>query len=199
MDNFRFCVGTDIRFGKERLSELPDVLAEYGKKVLLVYGGGSIKKSGLYDKIQTLLKDFEIIELAGVEPNPRVTTVKKGAALCREHGIDVVLAVGGGSTIDCAKVITAATFYDGDPWDFIKTKQYVGKTLPLVDILTLAATGTEMNRGGVISNLDTKEKLGVSGWEMLPKVSFLDRSDKDELLLCIFNYIYRFYGNTGRE
>ncbi|MDH6363868.1 alcohol dehydrogenase YqhD (iron-dependent ADH family) [Enterococcus sp. PF1-24] len=174
MDNFRFCVGTDIRFGKERLAELPEVLAEYGKKVLLVYGGGSIKKNGLYDKIQRLLKDFEIVELAGVEPNPRLTTVKKGAALCREQQIDVILAVGGGSTVDCSKVIAAATFYEGDPWEFIKDRQYVGKALPLVDILTLAATGSEMNRGAVISNWDTNEKIGVGGWEMLPKVSFLD-------------------------
>lgn len=174
MENFRFNVGTDIRFGKDRLSELPEVLNEYGKKVLLVYGGGSIKKNGLYDKILALLTDFEITELAGVEPNPRLETVVKGADLCRENQIDVILAVGGGSTIDCAKVIAGATFYEGDPWEFIKGKTYTGQALPLVDILTLAATGSEMNRNAVISNMTTNEKIGVNGWELLPKASFLD-------------------------
>lgn len=174
MDNFRFCVSTDIRFGRNRLSELPEALALFGRKVLLVYGGGSIRKNGLYDKIQEQLKDFEVFELAGVEPNPRLETVKKGAALCREHGIEVILAVGGGSTIDCGKGVAATAFYDGEPWDFIKTKKYAGDALPLVTILTMSATGSEMNRTSVISNMATNEKIGFAGWSTLPKVSFLD-------------------------
>lgn len=174
MDNFRFCVETDVRFGKDRLQELQEVLAAYGKKVLMVYGGGSIKRNGLYDKVKQLLADFEIYELPGVEPNPRLETVNKGAALCREHGIEVVLAIGGGSTIDCSKGVAAATFYDGDPWEFIQTKNYPGKALPVVDIITLSATGSEMNRTAVISNLKTNEKIGFSGPNTLPKASFLD-------------------------
>ncbi|MHC5247525.1 iron-containing alcohol dehydrogenase [Enterococcus sp. LJL90] len=176
MNNFRFDVATDVRFGKDRLDELPEVLSQFGQNVLLVYGGGSIKKNGLYDKLQTVLKEFTVTELAGVEPNPRVETVAKGAKLCQEHDIDVILAVGGGSTIDCAKVISGAALSDLETWDFVKARNYKGPTIPLVDILTLAATGSEMNRGAVITNMTTNEKLGVHGWNFLPKASFLDPS-----------------------
>ncbi|MFD2307844.1 iron-containing alcohol dehydrogenase [Enterococcus termitis] len=178
MDNFRFYVPTDIRFGQDRLaSELTEVLDTYGKNVLLVYGGGSIKKNGLYDQIINLLEGNQhtIVELSGVEPNPRIETVRRGVALCREHQIDVILAVGGGSTIDCSKVIAAGVFSEEDPWEIILgRKGYQGEALPIVTILTLAATGSEMNSGAVISNLETNQKLGVGGPAMMPKVSFLD-------------------------
>lgn len=176
MNNFRFYVPTDIHFGQDRLAELPDTLAGYGKRVLLTYGGGSIKKNGLYDQVMALLtaNDFVVTELAGIEPNPRIETVRKGVELCHEHDIDVILAVGGGSTIDCSKVIGAGVFYDGDAWDLVTGKAAIGKVLPIVDILTLSATGTEMNRGAVISNMTTNQKLGTGGWEMIPKASFLD-------------------------
>ncbi|EPH99920.1 NADH-dependent butanol dehydrogenase A [Enterococcus faecalis 13-SD-W-01] len=176
MENFRFEVSTDIRFGKDRLDELPEVLKQFGTNVLFVYGGGSIKKNGLYDKINDLMHahGFNVFELSGVEPNPRIETVRKGVELCREHNIDVILPVGGGSTIDCAKVIGAGVFYEGDAWDLVIKKASVGKVLPIVTVLTLAATGSEMNRGAVISNPETNQKLGVGGWEMLPKASFLD-------------------------
>lgn len=156
MENFDFHVTTDIRFGKDRLSELPEVLNQYGKRVLIVYGGGSIKKIGLYDKVMEQLKanGNEVFELAGVEPNPRVETVRRGAEICRKENVDVILAVGGGSTIDCAKVVAAATKFDGDAWDLVlQRRKYQGGALPLVTILTLAATGSEMNSGAVISNL----------------------------------------------
>lgn len=176
MNNFRFYVPTDIHFGQDRLEELPDTLAAYGKRVLLTYGGGSIKKNGLYDQVMSLLtaNDFVVTELAGIEPNPRIETVRRGVELCHENDIDVILAVGGGSTIDCSKVIGAGVFYDGDAWDLVTGKAAIGKVLPIVDILTLAATGTEMNRGAVISNMTTNQKLGTGGWEMIPKASFLD-------------------------
>lgn len=176
MENFRFDVATDIRFGKDRWDELPEVLNQFGKNILLVYGGGSIKKNGVYQNIMSRLQehDFNVTELSGVEPNPRIETVRKGIALCHENQIDVILPVGGGSTIDCAKVIGAGAFYEGDPWDLVIKKANVGKVLPLVTVLTLAATGSEMNRGAVISNPKTNQKLGLGGWEMLPKVSFLD-------------------------
>ena len=111
MENFDFHVTTDIRFGKDRLAELPEVLNQYGKKVLIVYGGGSIKKIGLYDKVMEQLKanGNEVFELAGVEPNPRVETVRRGAEICRKENVDVILAVGGGSTIDCAVISNLAT------------------------------------------------------------------------------------------
>ncbi|AXQ77643.1 iron-containing alcohol dehydrogenase [Streptococcus chenjunshii] len=178
MENFRLCIPTDIRFGKERLSELPEALETFGKRVLFVYGGGSIKKIGLYTKLMALLKknDFIVAELSGVEPNPRIESVREGIAIARQQQVDVILAVGGGSVIDASKVIAAGVYYDGDAWDLITNKNLVGEALPLVTILTLAATGTEMNRNAVISNLATKEKRGTSGWELIPRVSFLDPS-----------------------
>ncbi|MCA5013775.1 MULTISPECIES: iron-containing alcohol dehydrogenase [unclassified Enterococcus] len=178
MDNFRFYVPTDIRFGQDRLeTELTGVLDTYGKNVLLVYGGGSIKKNGLYDQVTDLLNanGNTIVELSGVEPNPRIETVRKGVALCREHHVDVILAVGGGSTIDCSKVIAAGFFSEEDPWEIVLGRRgYQGEALPIVTILTLAATGSEMNAGAVISNMATNQKLGVGGPAMMPKVSFLD-------------------------
>ncbi|MBO0470204.1 iron-containing alcohol dehydrogenase [Enterococcus sp. DIV0242_7C1] len=178
MDNFRFYVPTDIRFGQDRLeTELTGVLDTYGKNVLLVYGGGSIKKNGLYDQVTDLLNanGNTIVELSGVEPNPRIETVRKGVALCLEHHVDVILAVGGGSTIDCSKVIAAGFFSEEDPWEIVLGRRgYQGEALPIVTILTLAATGSEMNAGAVISNMATNQKLGVGGPAMMPKVSFLD-------------------------
>ncbi|MBO0422472.1 iron-containing alcohol dehydrogenase [Enterococcus plantarum] len=178
MDNFRFYVPTDIRFGKDRLNtELTDVLDVYGKNVLLVYGGGSIKKNGLYEQVIELLgkNHNKVVELSGVEPNPRIETVRRGVALCRENDVNVILAVGGGSTIDCAKVVAAGVYSDEDPWDLIVARKgYQGEALPIVTILTLAATGSEMNAGAVISNLTTNQKLGIGGPSMIPKVSFLD-------------------------
>lgn len=177
MENFRFYVPTDVYFGRDQLTHLAETVGRYGKKVLLAYGGGSIKRNGLYDQVVAALADFEITELSGIEPNPRIETVRKGVDLCRMHEVDVILAVGGGSTIDCSKVIGAGVYYDGDAWDLVVGKAKVGKVLPIVDILTLAATGSEMNRGAVISNMETNEKLGTGGWGMIPKVSFLDPSN----------------------
>lgn len=176
MNNFTFHVTTDIRFGKDRLNELPEVLNTFGKNVLLVYGGGSIKKNGLYDAVMAQLtaNGNQVTELTGVDPNPRIETVRQGAALCRSEKIDVILAVGGGSVIDCSKVIAGAACSEQEPWDLVLSRSYQGPAIPLVTILTLAATGSEMNRGAVISNLETKQKLGVHGPEFLPKVSFLD-------------------------
>lgn len=117
MNNFTFCVPTRIHFGKGQISHLSE-LAESGSNVLLVYGGGSIKKSGLYDEAMAILSDagLHVVELSGIEPNPRIESVREGARLCKEHAIDMVLAVGGGSVIDAAKVIAGAAKYDGDAW-----------------------------------------------------------------------------------
>lgn len=178
MNNFRLQIPTDVRFGKDRLGELAEALAPFGRRVLLAYGGGSIKQSGLYAKVMAELTqaDFHVVELAGIEPNPRIESVREGVELIREHQLDVILAVGGGSVIDAAKVIAAGVYYDGDAWDLVLDSRKIGQAVPIVDILTLAATGTEMNRGAVISNLATKEKLGTGGINLIPKVSFLDPS-----------------------
>ena len=174
MDNFKFNAYTEMLFGKGQISNLPEVLNRYGKNVLLAYGGGSIKKNGIYENIKELLKDFNIVELSGIEPNPRIETVRKGVELCRENNVDVVLAVGGGSTIDCSKVIAAGYYYEGDAWDLVTTPEKIQKVLPIVTILTLAATGSEMNKNAVISKMDTNEKLGTAAWDMIPKTSILD-------------------------
>lgn len=175
MENFQFYAPTKIFFGKEQLKNLPDILKEYGKKVLLVYGGGSIKRNGLYDAIFRLSEGlFEIHELPGVEPNPRIETVRKGVAICREKEIDVILAAGGGSTIDCAKAIAAGVFYDGDPWDFTSDSSLITKALPLVSVLTLSATGSEMNSGAVISDMTKNEKMSLGNSLTIPKASILD-------------------------
>lgn len=115
MNNFRFHAYTDIRFGAGCIKDLSSAMEPFGKKILLAYGGGSIKKSGLYDKVKELLKEFEITELSGIAPNPKIESVREGVKLCRENGIQAVLAVGGGSTIDAAKVIAAGACYEGDP------------------------------------------------------------------------------------
>ncbi|MFQ9116231.1 iron-containing alcohol dehydrogenase [uncultured Eubacterium sp.] len=176
MNSFVYDIPTKVYFGENQLGHLGEELSKYGKKVLMTYGGGSIKKSGLYDKVVAEIKKagLELFELSGIEPNPRVSSVNAGAKICKEEGIDVLLAVGGGSVIDCTKYIGAAAFYDGDAWDILEQKTDVTKCLPVLDILTLAATGSEMDCGGVISNPETKDKIGLMFPVMQPKVSFLD-------------------------
>ena len=143
LNSFTFYNPVKLIFGKGQLEKLPTELSTYGKKVLVVYGGGSIKKNGLYDKVIDLLQeaDMEIFELAGVEPNPRLSTATRGAELCKKENIDVILAVGGGSVIDCTKLIAAGAKYDGDPWDLVLRKSPVKEALPFGTVLTLAATG----------------------------------------------------------
>ena len=176
MYNFTFQNTTKIYFGENQLGHLGDELKLYGTRVLLTYGGGSIKKIGLYDKVMDELKNdgMTVFELAGIEPNPRHTTVNRGADICKKENIDVLLAVGGGSTIDCTKAIAAAAFYAGDSWDLVTHKAPVTKALPVFTVLTLSATGSEMDTGCVISNMDTNEKYGLLHPLLLPKVSFLD-------------------------
>lgn len=177
MESFNYSIKTEIFFGKGKISNLGDILLKYGKSVLLVYGGGSIKKIGLYDKAKDILNknNIKFIELSGVEPNPRIDTVRKGVKLVRENKIDVILPIGGGSTIDCAKAISGASFYDGDPWDIVKDPRKIpNKIIPIVSILTLAATGSEMDPFAVISNMDMNEKLGFSNENLRPVASILD-------------------------
>lgn len=174
MENFNFKAYTEMLFGKGQISKLSEVINRYGKNVLLAYGGGSIKRNGIYDNVKELLRDCNIIELDKIEPNPKIETVRRGVNLCKENDIDVILAVGGGSTIDCAKVVAAGAFYDKDPWDLVTNPEKIDKVLPIVTILTLAATGSEMNGNAVISKMDTNEKLGTASVNMKPQVSILD-------------------------
>jgi alcohol dehydrogenase len=175
LENFIFKNPTKLIFGKEQLQELKNEIP-VGKKVLLVYGGGSIKRNGLYDRVLNELAqiDAEVFELGGVEPNPRISTVRKGVAICKEENIDFALAVGGGSVIDCTKAIVAGAKYEGDPWDLISKKAAVQEALPFGTVLTLAATGSEMNSGSVITNWETNEKLGWGSPYVFPQFSILD-------------------------
>lgn len=178
MDNFIFHNPTKLIFGKDQLEKLKTEVPKYGKRILLVYGGGSIKRSGLYDQVKRILneRDTDVYELHGVEPNPRLSTVKKGIALCKDNAIDFLLAVGGGSVIDCTKAIAVGAKFDGDPWAFITRKKPVLGALPFGTVLTLAATGSEMNPNSVITNWETHEKYGWSCPYSYPAFSILDPS-----------------------
>lgn len=177
MQNFVFHNPTKLIFGRDQLIHLKTELVKYGSRILFVYGGGSIKKNGLYDNITQLLTeiDAEIFELSGVEPNPRLSTVQKGIEICKEENIEFILAVGGGSVIDCSKAISVGAKYDGDVWDIITRRNTTADALPFGAVLTLAATGSEMNPSSVITNWDSREKYG---WSLnpltFPKFSILD-------------------------
>ncbi|WP_144522332.1 iron-containing alcohol dehydrogenase [Bacillus pumilus] len=176
MENFIYYNPTKLMFGKGQLEGLKSELARYGKRVLLVYGGGSIKKNGLYDNVIRALNEAEaeVFELSGVEPNPRLTKVKKGIDICQNENIDFLLAVGGGSVIDCTKAIAAGAEYDGDVWDIISKKTTAQKALPFGTVLTLAATGSEMNPDSVITNWETNEKYVWGSSVTHPAFSILD-------------------------
>ena len=177
MNNFVYNIPTKVYFGENQLGHLGQELAKFGKRVLLTYGGGSIKRSGLYDRVLDELRkaNFEVYELSGIEPNPRIESVRKGVEICKQKDIDVLLAVGGGSTIDATKFMAAGACVEHDPWEFFGADaKPIERALPIVTILTLSATGSEMDTGGVISNLETGDKLGRLAPALLPRVSFLD-------------------------
>lgn len=174
MLNFKHDIPTKLYFGKGQLEHLTEELSRFGTKVLLAYGGGSIKRTGLYDKIKAMLDEsnFTVFELDGIEPNPRIESVQRGVEICRTNDVDVILAVGGGSTIDCSKAVAVGTFYEGDLWEMVTNSKPGRKALPLIDVLTIAATGSEFDGGGVISNLTLNDKMGASF--TYPAVSFCD-------------------------
>lgn len=179
MNSFVYDIPVKVYFGENQLCHLGAELSRYGKRVLLTYGGGSIKKIGLYDAVMDEVKKagLEVFELSGIEPNPRIDSVRQGAQICKDEKIDVLLAVGGGSTIDATKWMAAGACVDFDPWEFFSRWAPVEKALPIVTVLTLSATGSEMDAGGVISNPETKDKIGRMASPLLPKVSFLDPSN----------------------
>ena len=176
MVNFDYQTPTRLIFGRGVVQEkLHDVMEKFGKRVLITWGGGSIKRSGLYDQVRDILKDKEIHELPGIEPNPKYDpSVLEGVRICKEKNIDVILSVGGGSVLDCTKAIAGAACSDADPWDVITMKVPTLKAIPIVDIITLAATGSEYDRGGVISRTDTNDKLAYFSDLVFPAVSFID-------------------------
>ncbi|GGI11981.1 iron-containing alcohol dehydrogenase [Gottfriedia solisilvae] len=176
MNFFTFANPTELIFGKDSVQKLKDKAQSFGKNVLLVYGGGSVKRNGLYDQIVGILKEADktIHELSGVEPNPRLSTVHKGIQICKDEHIDFILAVGGGSVIDCTKAIAVGAKFDGEIWDVITRKAVPTGALKFGTVLTLAATGSEMNAGSVITNWETNEKLGWGSKFSYPTFSILD-------------------------
>lgn len=166
---------TKLYFGKGQMEQLSSEIKKEST-VLVVYGGGSIKKNGVYDNVmeQLYAVGANVHELSGVEPNPRLTTVRKGVEICKSEGIDFLLAVGGGSVIDCTKAIAIGAKYDGDVWELITQKAPIEDALPIGTVLTLAATGSEMNAVSVITNWETKDKLGWGSVHVYPTFSILN-------------------------
>lgn len=209
MLNFHYSIPTEIFFGRDQVNVLANQVKKYGSRVLLAYGGGSIKKSGLYDKVVNILNENNIIfwELSGIEPNPRITTVRKGIEICRENKLELILAVGGGSTIDCSKVIAAGYYYEGEPWEIVLDPRKITKVLPIASILTLSATGSEMDAGAVISNMETNQKLGTGHPDMAPKFSILDptytfsvpKNQTAAGTADIMSHIFEVYFSNTRE
>lgn len=176
MNDFIYDIPTKIIFGPNRLHLLPEEIKAHGSRVLLLYGKNSIKTTGLYDKVVSQLKNHGIFfeELSGVKPNPSIESVRTGIRMMYEHKLDFILAVGGGSVIDCAKAIAAGYHYDGDAWDLVIGKAPIQKAVPIGTILTLAATGSEMNGSSVISNEQTVEKIGFGSPLLRPAFTFED-------------------------
>ncbi|KOO52723.1 iron-containing alcohol dehydrogenase [Priestia koreensis] len=176
MNGFELYNTTRLVFGEGKIDKLGELIQPFGKRVLLVYGGGSIKKFGLYEQVKNKLSAMgaTVEELSGIEPNPRLSTVNEGIRICRENDIQFILAIGGGSVIDAAKAIAAGALYDGDVWDFTIGKAVIQQALPLGTLLTLAATGSEMNGGAVITNLETKQKRTMGSKLLYPKFSIVD-------------------------
>jgi len=176
MENFIFSNPVKIIFGKDTISRIGKESARYGKKALFVYGKNSLKKSGFYDKIiESLSKNsIECVEHPGVKPNPVISHVREGIKKAKENKCDFIIAAGGGSAIDESKAIATGYFYEGDVWDFFINKAKIDKALPLITILTIPATGSEMNSGFVITNEETAQKYSAHSPFSFPKVSILD-------------------------
>lgn len=174
MENFSFCTPTKVVFGKGSIAELPNLIAKKSK-VLMTYGGGSIFKNTVYDQVIKALKGYQIVEFGGIEPNPHFDTCLKAAELARRENVDFLLAVGGGSVLDGTKFIAAAAKYTGkNAWDIVRKGLTVSDAIPLGDIMTLPATGSEMNAGAVISNPATGEKMPFFSELVMPKFSIID-------------------------
>lgn len=175
MNNFTYSIPTKVHFGKGQIAHL-DELKDSGNKVLLVYGGGSIKRAGIYDRALEILQEagLTVLELSGVEPNPRIESVRKGVEICKKEKIDMILSIGGGSVIDCGKVIAAGACSEEDPWELVLHPEKIKAALPLYCVLTLAATGSEMDGAAVISDLEKQEKWVTASEYMKPVMAVMD-------------------------
>ena len=171
MNNFEFQNPTRLIFGKGQIARLSQELPR-DKKILVTFGGGSVKANGVYDKVMGALEGFDYIEFWGIEPNPKVETLRKAVKLCKEQGVGFILAVGGGSVLDGTKLIAAAACVENDAWELVRDASLAKGALPFASVMTLPATGSEMNRAAVISNLETGEKFAF--YNIFPVFSILD-------------------------
>lgn len=178
IENFTAYNPTRLHFGRGVVGQLGENTLKYGKKALLIYGRGSVKKYGYYDTVVDVLKasDIEIVEYSGIRPNPVIEDVRKAKDLCQKEHVDVIVALGGGSVIDSAKIISLSLASGFDGWDIMKNKVRPESATPLICVLTLAATGTEMDAAAVVQNDETGEKIGYVNELIFPKESFLDPS-----------------------
>ncbi|MDO5309557.1 MAG: iron-containing alcohol dehydrogenase [Planctomycetia bacterium] len=174
MNNFEYANPVKIVFGKGQIQRLPELIPA-GAKILMTYGGGSIKKNGVYDQVVKALENFDVVEFGGIEPNPQYSTLMKAVEIVKNQSIDFLLSVGGGSTLDGTKFIAAASKYQGeDPWDILAKGAPITDALPLADVITLPATGSEMNCLAVVSKKETTEKLAFGSPYVFPKFSIID-------------------------
>ena len=176
MLNFRFQNAAEIIFGKDTQKQVGAETQKYGTKILLHYGSGHIKKSGLYDEVIDSLNaaDVDFVELGGVQPNPRLALVRQGIELCRKEGVDFILSIGGGSVIDSAKAIAVGAVYDGDVWDFYDGSADIEKAIPNGVLLTIPAAGSESSTGSVITDEATKQKRDAGSALMIPKFAIMN-------------------------
>jgi alcohol dehydrogenase YqhD (iron-dependent ADH family) len=180
LGDFSYCNPTKLYFGEHALEHLPEELKKYGDNVLLVYGGGSIKKNGIYDDVMKVLKETgkNITEISGVMPNPTAAKLKEGVQIARDAKADFILAVGGGSVIDYSKALSVSVNYEGDPWEkyYLKFEEPDCETLPVGAVLTMVGTGSEMNAGAVITNPDQKLKIGhvFADEKIMPRFSIMN-------------------------
>ena len=180
LGNFTYCNPTRLYFGEDSLSNLSTELKKFGQNVVLIYGGGSIKKNGIYDEVMAILKEEgkNVAEIAGVMPNPTVEKLYEGVAIARKHKADFLLAVGGGSVCDYAKAVSVSVHCEEDPWEkyYIKFDEPACETIPVGCVLTMVGTGSEMNAGAVITNHDAKLKIGhvFADEKIMPRFSILN-------------------------
>jgi len=173
MNNFDFKNPTKIIFGKDTIKNISNEIPE-NAKILLLYGGGSIKKNGIYNQVIDALSNYEVVEMGGIPPNPEYEVLIKALDIIKSENITYLLAVGGGSVIDGTKFISVAALYDGEPWEVVTNKKPNVKGMPFGVVLTLPATGSEMNSGAVITRAEFKEKMGIGGPGLFPQFSVLD-------------------------
>ncbi len=179
LGNFTYCNPTRVHFGEQSLDQLGAELAQYGSKVFLTYGGGSVKKSGLYARILSILQDCgkQVFEVPGVMPNPTVEKLYEGCQVAKDHQVDLILAVGGGSVCDYAKAVSVSAWCTEDPWDkyYLRMEEVDNPIIPVGCVLTMVGTGSEMNGGSVITNHEQKRKIGhVFGSNVMPRFTILN-------------------------